>query len=85
MTDTDSNHGKGHVNWAYHPDRVTSDSDSDTYEVISEDSNPSEGVKKGNCRSGTHSIVLDVSMTSSVDTVTLKTLKNVYIYLYLLQ
>ncbi|KAM4738329.1 solute carrier family 26 member 6 [Anableps anableps] len=76
---TDSNFtGKGQVNWAYHLDRVTADSDSDRYEVNTEDSNQGEGGKKSKGRSGTHSIILDVSMTSSVDTVVVKTLKNIF-------
>ncbi|XP_015246200.1 PREDICTED: solute carrier family 26 member 6-like [Cyprinodon variegatus] len=70
--------GKGHVNWAYHADRITSDSDSDTYEDITAVSQSVEEWKNSNCRSGTHSIILDVSMTSSVDTVTVNTLKNIF-------
>ncbi|XP_047231570.1 solute carrier family 26 member 6 isoform X2 [Girardinichthys multiradiatus] len=74
QTDTDPNlTGKGHVNWAYYPDIVISDSDSDTYEVIMEVSHQYESGKKS-----IHSIILDVSMTSSVDTVTVKTLKKIF-------
>uniref|UniRef100_A0A3Q2QYP2 Solute carrier family 26 member 6, like 2 n=1 Tax=Fundulus heteroclitus TaxID=8078 RepID=A0A3Q2QYP2_FUNHE len=66
------------VNWAYHPDRVTLDSDSNTYEEITTVSHQDELGKHSNCRSGTHSIILDVSMISSLDTVTVKTLKNIF-------
>uniref|UniRef100_A0AAX7TSK6 STAS domain-containing protein n=1 Tax=Astatotilapia calliptera TaxID=8154 RepID=A0AAX7TSK6_ASTCA len=34
--------------------------------------------KKRACKSGTHSIILDISTTSFVDTVTVKTLKNIF-------
>ncbi|XP_007557755.1 solute carrier family 26 member 6-like [Poecilia formosa] len=77
--DTDSDiSGKGQINWGYHSNRVTSDSDSDSYEVFTVDSNQGEGGKKSSCRSGTHSIILDVSVTSSMDTVAVKTLKNIF-------
>uniref|UniRef100_A0A3Q2PUD0 Solute carrier family 26 member 6, like 2 n=1 Tax=Fundulus heteroclitus TaxID=8078 RepID=A0A3Q2PUD0_FUNHE len=79
MTDADPNFpDKGQVNWAYHPDRVTLDSDSNTYEEITTVSHQDELGKHSNCRSGTHSIILDVSMISSLDTVTVKTLKNIF-------
>uniref|UniRef100_A0A3B3WQ23 STAS domain-containing protein n=1 Tax=Poecilia mexicana TaxID=48701 RepID=A0A3B3WQ23_9TELE len=79
MPDTDSDiSGKGQINWGYHSNRVTSDSDSDSYEVFTVDSNQGEGGKKSCCRSGTHSIILDVSVTSSMDTVAVKTLKNIF-------
>ncbi|XP_008412083.1 solute carrier family 26 member 6-like [Poecilia reticulata] len=79
MPDTDSDvSGKGQINWGYHSDKATSDSDSDSYEVFTVDSNHGEGGKKSSCRSGTHSIILDVSVTSSMDTVAVKTLKNIF-------
>uniref|UniRef100_A0A3B3Y9W0 STAS domain-containing protein n=1 Tax=Poecilia mexicana TaxID=48701 RepID=A0A3B3Y9W0_9TELE len=49
-----------------------------SYEVFTVDSNQGEGGKKSCCRSGTHSIILDVSVTSSMDTVAVKTLKNIF-------
>ncbi|XP_054902073.1 solute carrier family 26 member 6-like [Poeciliopsis prolifica] len=69
--------GKGQINWGY-SDKVTSDSDSDSYEVITVDSNEGEDGRKSNYRSGTHSIILDVTLTSSMDTVAVKTLKNIF-------
>lgn len=65
---------KGQINWAYQHDSATleSDSDTDTYCEI-------EDVVSGNEEKGlrTHSIVLDLSTTSFVDTVTVKTMTNV--------
>lgn len=60
----------GQVNWAYQHDPTMSDSDSDTGCHGDEE-------KGMACRSGTHSIILDISTTSFVDTVTVKTLQNV--------
>lgn len=82
MADTDSDiSGKGQINWGYRSDKVTSDSDSDSYEVVTVDSKQGEDGKQSSYRSGTHSIILDVSVTSSLDTVAVKTLKNVRLYL----
>uniref|UniRef100_A0A3B5PWX5 Solute carrier family 26 member 6 n=1 Tax=Xiphophorus maculatus TaxID=8083 RepID=A0A3B5PWX5_XIPMA len=79
MADTDSDvSGKGQVNWGYRSDKVTSDSDSDSYEVVTVDSKQGEDGKQSSYRSGTHSIILDVSVTSSLDTVAVKTLKNIF-------
>uniref|UniRef100_A0A3Q0S3X2 Solute carrier family 26 member 6 n=1 Tax=Amphilophus citrinellus TaxID=61819 RepID=A0A3Q0S3X2_AMPCI len=70
---------KGHVNLAYQPDITTSDSDSDAgYDCITEFSHHSDEEKGQACKSGTHSIILDISTTSFVDTVTVKTLKNIF-------
>lgn len=81
MADTDSDiSSKVQINWGYQTDKVTSDSDSDSYEVVTVASNQGE-VGKSSYRSGTHSIILDVSVTSSLDTVVVKTLKNVRLYL----
>lgn len=66
---------KGQINWAYQHDSATleSDSDTDTYCEI-------EDVVSGNEEKGlrTHSIVLDLSTTSFVDTVTVKTMTNIF-------
>uniref|UniRef100_A0A8D0ABH9 Solute carrier family 26 member 6, like 2 n=1 Tax=Sander lucioperca TaxID=283035 RepID=A0A8D0ABH9_SANLU len=74
-------HSKGQVNRAYQNDTTMSDSDSDTgshiFDSITQVSKPG-GEKKGKaCGSSTHSIILDIATTSFVDTVTVKTLKNV--------
>ncbi|XP_055022157.1 solute carrier family 26 member 6-like isoform X2 [Boleophthalmus pectinirostris] len=68
MTETN-----GQVNWAYQHDAATleTDSESDTYCQI-------EDEVKGNKKQKTHSIILDLSTTSFVDTVTIKTLKNIF-------
>ncbi|XP_059189383.1 solute carrier family 26 member 6-like [Centropristis striata] len=62
---------KGQVNWAYERETVMSDSDSDTGFQGDEETGKA-------CGSGTHSIILDISTTSFVDTVTVKTLKNIF-------
>lgn len=79
MTETSSNdHNKGQVNWAYQHDTAMSDSDSDKgCHSITQVSPHSDEEKEQACGSGTHSIVLDISTTSFVDTATVKTLKNV--------
>ncbi|KAI3357653.1 hypothetical protein L3Q82_016074, partial [Scortum barcoo] len=72
LTETSTNGpGKGQVNWAYQHDPTMSDSDSDT-------GCHSDEEKGMGCGSGTHSIILDISMTSFVDTVTVKTLQNIF-------
>lgn len=79
LTET-SRGSKGQVNWAYQHDAVMLDSDSDTG-CHGEDSithvSHGEEEKGRACGSGTHSIILDISTTSFVDTVTVNTLKNV--------
>lgn len=83
LTETSTNSlSKGQVNWAYQHDTTMSDSDSDTGyhgdDSITQVSDVHSGKEKGPaCGSGTHSIVLDISTTSFVDTVAAKTLKNV--------
>ncbi|XP_068997540.1 solute carrier family 26 member 6-like [Embiotoca jacksoni] len=73
---------KGQVNLAYHYDTTLSDSDSDTGchgdDSITQASHHSDEEKGKACASGTHTIILDVSTTSFVDTVTIKTLKNIF-------
>uniref|UniRef100_A0A3B3ZS75 STAS domain-containing protein n=1 Tax=Periophthalmus magnuspinnatus TaxID=409849 RepID=A0A3B3ZS75_9GOBI len=66
MTET-----KGQINWAYQHDAATLETDSDT------DNSQIEDEAKGNANQKTHSIILDMSTTNFVDTVTIKTLKNV--------
>nr|XP_046252500.1 solute carrier family 26 member 6-like isoform X2 [Scatophagus argus] len=73
---------KGQVNWAYQHDTTMSDSDSDTVgrtddsiTHVSQHSDEEKGRARG---SGTHSIILDLSTTSFVDTVTVNTLKNIF-------
>uniref|UniRef100_A0AAQ5X8I4 SLC26A/SulP transporter domain-containing protein n=1 Tax=Amphiprion ocellaris TaxID=80972 RepID=A0AAQ5X8I4_AMPOC len=72
---------KGRVNWAYQPDTTISESDSDTGchgdDSITQVSHHSDEEKGKASGSGTHSIILDISTTSFVDSVTVKTLKNV--------
>lgn len=78
-TATDGLH-KGQMNLAYEPDITMSDSDSATgSDHITEFSR--HGDEEKICESGTHSIILDISTTSFVDTVTVKTLKNVCVCL----
>lgn len=60
----------GHVNWAFRHEAA--DHDSNTQPSHEGD------VEQGRlCGSDTHSVILDLSTTSFVDTVTVKTLKNV--------
>lgn len=80
LTETSANgFSKGQVNWAYKHDTAMSDSDSDTAwhgdDSITQVSHQDDEEKGG--ASGTHSIILDISTTSFVDTVAVKTLKNV--------
>ncbi|KAF1390397.1 hypothetical protein PFLUV_G00057620 [Perca fluviatilis] len=83
LTETSTHgHSKGQVNRAYQDDTTMSDSDSDTgshiFDSITQVSKPG-GEKKGKaCGSITHSIILDIATTSFVDTVTVKTLKNIF-------
>ncbi|KAF7659905.1 hypothetical protein LDENG_00291230 [Lucifuga dentata] len=73
---------KGHVNWTYQHDTAMSDSDSDIGchgdDSITSMSHKGDVEKGRGCESGTHSIILDISTTSFVDTVTVKTLKNIF-------
>uniref|UniRef100_A0A3Q1BP82 STAS domain-containing protein n=1 Tax=Amphiprion ocellaris TaxID=80972 RepID=A0A3Q1BP82_AMPOC len=73
---------KGRVNWAYQPDTTISESDSDTGchgdDSITQVSHHSDEEKGKASGSGTHSIILDISTTSFVDSVTVKTLKNIF-------
>lgn len=78
-TATDGLH-KGQMNLAYEPDITMSDSDTGS-DHITEFSRHGDEEKKRACKSGTHSIILDISTTSFVDTVTVKTLKNVCVCL----
>uniref|UniRef100_A0A8C6TMU0 Si:ch211-117c9.2 n=1 Tax=Neogobius melanostomus TaxID=47308 RepID=A0A8C6TMU0_9GOBI len=64
---------KGKVNWAYQHDAATLDTESDTDTRQTQDGVSADEEQK------THSIILDLSTTSFVDTVTVKTLKNVSI------
>ncbi|XP_071777170.2 solute carrier family 26 member 6 [Centroberyx gerrardi] len=83
LTETPANgHIKGQVNWAYQHDASTSDSDSETGchgdDNTTQTSHSGDGEEGRGCGLGTHSIVLDLSTTSFVDTVTVKTLKNIF-------
>ncbi|XP_034732275.1 solute carrier family 26 member 6 [Etheostoma cragini] len=73
---------KGQVNRAYQDDTTMSDSDSDTGSHISDSitkvSKPGGENKGKACGLSTHSIILDIATTSFVDTVTVKTLKNIF-------
>ncbi|XP_070765941.1 solute carrier family 26 member 6 [Enoplosus armatus] len=81
LTET-STGSKGQVNWAYQHDTTMLDSDSDTGchrdDSITQVSHHSDEEKRSACGSDTHSIILDISTTSFVDTVTVKTLKNIF-------
>ncbi|XP_040919980.1 solute carrier family 26 member 6 [Toxotes jaculatrix] len=73
---------KGQVNWAYQHDTTTLDSDSDAgchgYDSINQVSHHGDEEKGRAFGSDTHSIILDISTTSFVDTVTVNTLKNIF-------
>lgn len=81
LNSTETATGQGQINLAYQSDPTTSDSDSVScshdYDSITHVSDDVDEEKGRACRSGTHSIVLDISTTSLVDTVSVKTLKNV--------
>lgn len=69
---------KGRVNCAYQYDTADTDSDMSCHgDDITQESHHGDEEKGRTCGLGTHSIVLDISTTSFVDTVTVKTLKNV--------
>ncbi|XP_035512532.1 solute carrier family 26 member 6 [Morone saxatilis] len=77
LTETSTNDpNKGQVNRAYQHDTTMTDSDSDADCHMS--SHPSDKGKGRACGSGTHNIILDISATSFVDTVTVKTLENIF-------
>ncbi|XP_070695314.1 solute carrier family 26 member 6 [Pempheris klunzingeri] len=83
LTETSTNGlSKGQVNLAYQHDRTMSDSDSDAGchgdDSITQVSHHSDDAKGRAGRSDTHSIILDLSTTSFVDTVTVKTLNNIF-------
>nr|ACF75333.1 solute carrier family 26 member 6 splice variant 1 [Opsanus beta] len=81
LTETHKNNlSKGHVNWAYMHDTAASDSDSDTgYHGDSSISRVTYDEEVGkDTGPDTHSIILDISTTSFVDTATVKTLKNIF-------
>uniref|UniRef100_A0A668A2E7 Solute carrier family 26 member 6 n=1 Tax=Myripristis murdjan TaxID=586833 RepID=A0A668A2E7_9TELE len=73
----------GQVNWAYQHDGNMSDSDSETgchddNDTTTQTSHSGDVEKGSACGSGTHSIILDLSTTSFVDTVSVKMLKNMF-------
>ncbi|TKS77695.1 Solute carrier family 26 member 6 [Collichthys lucidus] len=79
LTETSANDHNGQVNWAYQHDTAMSDSDSDKgCHSVTQVSPHSDEEKEQACGSGTHSIILDISTTSFVDTATVKTLKNIF-------
>lgn len=73
-TETSTNElDKGRVNWAYQHDATASDSDSDAGCHVD------GSITQASPRApATHSVVLDVSTTGFVDTVAVKTLKNIF-------
>uniref|UniRef100_A0A668A259 Solute carrier family 26 member 6 n=1 Tax=Myripristis murdjan TaxID=586833 RepID=A0A668A259_9TELE len=83
-TETHANgHVSGQVNWAYQHDGNMSDSDSETgchddNDTTTQTSHSGDVEKGSACGSGTHSIILDLSTTSFVDTVSVKMLKNMF-------
>lgn len=79
LTETSTNGlSKGQVNWAYKHDTAMSDSDSDTACHGDDSITQVQGDNEKGTTSGTHSIILDISTTSFVDTVSVKTLKNTF-------
>lgn len=64
--------GNGHVNWAFRHEAAAAAAASDTQPSHEGDVEQGRG-----CGPDTHSLILDVSTTSFVDTVAVKTLKNV--------
>lgn len=62
----------GKVNWAYQNDAAALDTESDT------DTRQTEDRRSADKEQRTHSIILDLSTTNFVDTVTVKTLKNIF-------
>ncbi|XP_077369630.1 solute carrier family 26 member 6-like [Festucalex cinctus] len=69
---------KGQINWAYQSDTMPdpiSDKGCQYYDSLTQASNDKKGP---NNAPGPHSIILDVSTTSFVDTVAVKTLKNIF-------
>ncbi|KAK5923793.1 hypothetical protein CgunFtcFv8_000730 [Champsocephalus gunnari] len=83
LTETSTNGlSIGQVNEAYQHDTIMSDSDSETGyhgdNSINKVSQRGNEEKERAVRSGTHSIILDISTTSFVDTVSVKTLKNIF-------
>lgn len=79
---TNSN-SKGHVNWAYRHETTDTESDIGCQDDDSNTQPSHNGDEEQGraCGSDTHSIILDISTTSFVDTVTVKTLKNVCVCL----
>lgn len=68
----------GQVNCAYQHDTTDTDSDASCHgDDIMRKSHHDDEEKGRTCGLGTHSIVLDISTTSFVDTVTVNTLKHV--------
>ncbi|XP_046895445.1 solute carrier family 26 member 6-like [Hypomesus transpacificus] len=74
----------GQVNWAYNRDGIGSDSDSGTDDHGDAETNETSSTGReeddgGEWRSrDTHTIILDFSTSSFADTVTVKTLKNIF-------
>ena len=70
---------EGQANWAYQHDMAESESDTgfDGDDSITPESQHGTEEKGRTCGLTTHSIILDISTTSFVDTVSVKTLKNV--------
>lgn len=82
QTDPSTGLSNGHINWAFQDDKnPAADSDSDTCchgdDSITQESQRSDEETGQTCKADTHSIILDLSAASFVDTVTVKTLKNV--------
>lgn len=85
LTETYTNgHSMGHVNLVYQHDPTLMSSDSDIAGP-DDDTNIQVSQLVDEARGGTHSIILDVSTVSFVDTVSVKTLKNVCISASLLK
>nr|XP_054601957.1 solute carrier family 26 member 6 [Nothobranchius furzeri] len=76
---TNTSPSKGQVNWAYQADTNMSDSDSDSSSHTDEAPEVLyQGDDTSTFRSDIHSVILDMSTTSSVDTVTVKFMKTIF-------
>uniref|UniRef100_A0A8C6LF02 Solute carrier family 26 member 6 n=1 Tax=Nothobranchius furzeri TaxID=105023 RepID=A0A8C6LF02_NOTFU len=76
---TNTSPSKGQVNWAYQADTNMSDSDSDSRSHTDEAPEVLyQGDETSTFRSDIHSVILDMSTTSSVDTVTVKFMKTIF-------
>lgn len=82
LTDTSANgHGKGQVNWAYQNDPAIMNSNPGIGCPVDDSTNPIPPPVEEE-KGKTHTIILDISTVSFVDTATSNTLKNVCVCSY---